>query len=62
MMTDDEFLSRLTELARRYGWLGDYEEVAQFVAWCHREMAKPVPPELWKPTPDEDDEATASSP
>lgn len=29
-----EFISTLVELARIYGWSGDYIEVAEFVKFC----------------------------
>lgn len=38
-----EFLTQLVELARRYGWSGDYTEVASFVQWCYDEAGLPPP-------------------
>jgi len=40
-----EFLSVLAELARNYGWSGDYVEVSTFIEWCY-EKADRTPPDL----------------
>lgn len=38
------FLAELKERARRYGWLGDYTEVASFVTELYREAGIEVKP------------------
>jgi len=40
-----EFLSTLAEVARIYGWEGDYQEIGQFVENLHR-YAGVEPPDL----------------
>jgi hypothetical protein len=42
-MSDAAFADRLRELARKYGWEGDYIEVAQFVEWVYDQLALPIP-------------------
>lgn len=42
-LCDDEFLSKLCEVARLYGWLGDYIEIAYFVQGLHSEVGKDCP-------------------
>lgn len=43
MEKDLKFLEKLTELAKQYGWHGDYIEVEQFVEWVYREMDEKIP-------------------
>lgn len=38
---DQEFLNKLIDLAKTYGWSGDYHQVAHFVRWCHYVLGKP---------------------
>jgi hypothetical protein len=33
---DDEFLKKLVEIARIYGWSGDYMEIGQFIMYLHK--------------------------
>lgn len=40
---DDAFLKKLVEVARKYGWSGDYVEVRDFVQYCFREASKTPP-------------------
>ena len=35
-LLDDDFLSRLLEIGRLYGWKGDYIEIASFIEDLHR--------------------------
>ena len=42
-MDNQIFLSTLVDMARNYGWSGDYYEVADFVKWCHAQMDQPEP-------------------
>lgn len=39
---NQEFLNKLINLARTYGWEGDYLEVSQFVRWCHYFLGTPL--------------------
>ncbi len=41
-----EFLATLAEVARMYGWAGDYAEVGKFVAVVHTEYAGIPAPDL----------------
>ena len=34
-LLDDEFLKKLVEIARIYGWSGDYMEIGQFIMYLH---------------------------
>ena len=34
-LTTYDFLSSLTEIAKIYGWSGDYQEVGDFIAWIY---------------------------
>lgn len=43
MNKDKEFLAKLVELAKTYGWLGDYIEVSYFVEWVFDEMGEDCP-------------------
>lgn len=38
-----EFLTEVTERARRYGWKGDYVEVAAFLAYLYEMAGVPCP-------------------
>lgn len=40
---DTAFLKELVEQARKYGWIGDYVEVRDFVQHCFREADKTPP-------------------
>lgn len=42
-MKNEEFLTELVNVARRYGWDGDYVEVRDFVKWCHELFGKTPP-------------------
>lgn len=35
-LLDDEFLEKLVEIARIYGWSGDYIEIGQFIIYLHK--------------------------
>lgn len=39
-----EMLVVVREAARRYGWEGDYGEVATFVRWLYAQAGQPAPP------------------
>lgn len=41
-----EFLATLVEVAKTYGWEGDYQEVGKFVAVVHAEYAGIPAPDL----------------
>lgn len=41
-MNDKEFCDKLKELARQYGWSGDYSEVVDFVIWVHQQSNIPI--------------------
>ena len=41
----EEFLGTLTELAKNYGWSGDYVEVGGFIEWCYEKAGK-IPRDL----------------
>lgn len=41
----EEFLDILIELAKNYGWSGDYVEVGRFIEWCY-EKANRISPDL----------------
>lgn len=41
-----EFLATLAEVAKTYGWEGDYQEVGKFVATVHTDFAGVPAPDL----------------
>ena len=43
LLCDDCFLSKLTEVAKLYGWDGDYVEVVEFVRYLHISLNKEIP-------------------
>jgi len=43
LLCDDEFLIKLTEVAKLYGWHGDYVEIAEFVSNLYIARDKEVP-------------------
>jgi hypothetical protein len=54
----DDFRATLVEAARRYGWLGDYEEVKDFVKWCFGEAGEDAPEAyLLEPYLDDEDDS-----
>lgn len=49
-MTELEFLDTLTELAKVYGWEGDYIEIHSFLEWAHKQYCiKPPDLECYHP-------------
>lgn len=38
----EQFLEKLTEMARTYGWSGDYIEVMRFIEWCYEQNGETV--------------------
>jgi hypothetical protein len=42
-LADKEFLAKLVEIAKLYGWHGDYIEIGEFVSELHRYGEMPVP-------------------
>lgn len=45
MFADDKDLSfKILELARMYGWNGDYHEVMNFVKWVFEQYGVELPP------------------
>jgi hypothetical protein len=48
------FLQELRERARRYGWRGDYVEIAQFVQGLHDDAGVMFPEEFVDPYEDRD--------
>lgn len=42
LLTDD-FLAKLTEAAKLYGWRGDYVEIGAFVEELHKDVGKEPP-------------------
>lgn len=56
-----DFLERLIERARSYGYLGDYVCVRDFVRWCHKEYdERPPTDEEFEPFTDENEEENKS--
>lgn len=39
----DDFLNQLTEIAKLYGWQGDYTEIIDFVRNCHGVVNRQAP-------------------
>ena len=35
-LLDYEFLNKLVEIARIYGWSGDYMEIGEFIMYLHK--------------------------
>lgn len=52
-LIDEPFLNKLAEVAKLYGWSGDYTEIGGFVA-CLFELKKLQPPDL-EPYESDDD-------
>ena len=42
-LATDEFLSALSEIAKLYGWEGDYGEVSLFVEYVYKIKGIPMP-------------------
>jgi len=42
-LVDKEFLIKLTEIGRLYGWAGDYVEIGSFIKTLHRYAEVEVP-------------------
>lgn len=42
-LVDEEFLIKLTEIGRCYGWSGDYVEIGQFIEELWRDFGKEPP-------------------
>lgn len=41
---DKQFADRLLQMANKYGWKGDYIEVARFVDWVFKDLGMEPPP------------------
>lgn len=42
-LLDKDFLAKLTEVAKLYGWAGDYSEIWDFVADLHEKIDLEIP-------------------
>lgn len=43
LLGDDDFLERLREIARIYGWAGDYTEIGEFLRYLYKSKDLEVP-------------------
>ena len=44
-LLDDEFLNKLLEVGKLYGWSGDYVEIGNFIEELHRKKGITIPNE-----------------